>query len=134
MTQSDEPEPDESNPPPDKKGPLPVLPLNYESPGYAGPSEHPNARFGGRVAIGCVGYTVLSILWFTVGRSVMGYWGGGSFQGWVALTIGLLGLTLFLRLRYNIAGYGYGILLTLACVLLLIIGIFGLLYALCGGK
>src|SRR4051794_29183688 len=103
--------------------PLPsraVVPLEY---GLAtDPAERRRARRKtlGRVALGCVGYIVLSAAWFGFGNTLFAYGvvgGSGSLYvlwgGWVAMTLALLGGALYLRLRFRIRGYGFGILTAL---------------------
>lgn len=135
--------PDEpGNPPPPPRPappPLPrqVVPLEY---GHAtDPAERRRARLKtlGRMALGCVGYIGVSIAWFGLGGTIISRSSSGRpvgsarydllWLGWLAMTLALLGGALFLRLRFRIKGYGYGILAALGLVFvgipLLIIGI-----------
>lgn len=126
-----------------KQPPTPGLPPQFmpdEAPRSAGPfipdyapapsRRDSKSRFAGRMAIGCLGYVLLTALWFTAfarGARMQGV----GFGGWFLITIGLLGLTLWLRLRYGIKGYGYGILAAIASAVMLCAGLFLLLTALC---
>ena len=110
--------------------PLPrsVLPLEY------GPS--PSGRRGpmaARVALGFFAYVALSVGWAYVGlgshappRAVAAVW--------AVMTLGLLGLALYLRIRHGRAGYGYGILLALLAGGLLIAGLVLLIIGLCASR
>jgi hypothetical protein len=125
--------------------PLPqrVVPLQY---GHAiDPVERRRARLKtlGRTALGCVGYIGLGAAWFGFGSLLVrgnSVFGKDRYDllwaGWLALTLALLGGALFIRLRYRIAGYGYGILAAIALICvgipLLIIGY--CFYAMSGGK
>jgi hypothetical protein len=108
---------------------------------YATPAPRTNPGYfsvGGRWAIGCFGYIVLSVLWFVALSYFLPAfertwiinglppWVG--FAGWCVMTGFLLTITLWLRLRYGYKGYGYGIL----SILLLLIGLSLLLLSICG--
>jgi hypothetical protein len=111
--------------------PLPAQPIPYATPLPPGKTGVP---VGGRWAIGCSGYIVLSVLWFFVAAFLNGMglppWSG--LVGWVVMTVGLLGIALFLRIRYGYKGYGYGILSVLGAAALLILGCFLLIAMICG--
>ena len=110
--------------------PLPrtVLPLEYGPP--------PSGRRGpmaARVALGFFAYVALSVGWAYVGlgsnvppRSVAAVW--------AVMTLGLLGLALYVRIRHGRAGYGYGILLALLAGGLLIAGLVLLIIGLCASR
>ena len=91
-----------------------------------------------RWALGCFGYTALSFAWLfgtaMAGSSVYGRSlpPGVVLGGWVAMTVGLLGLTLWLRIRFGYKGYGYGILTAIGSALLLLGGLILLIIATCG--
>lgn len=109
---------------------------------YATPEARKNPGYipvGGRWAIGCLGFIILSILWWTVGVSyflprfekqwtINGLPSWVGFAGWCVMTGGLLALALWMRLRFGYKGYGYGIL----SVLLILIGFSLLILAICG--
>ena len=75
----------------------------------------------GRIALGCFGYLVLGTMWFFATARMMFLPWRLRILGWICITIGLLGLTLWLRLQYRIRGYGYGILVLLGGLVLLIL-------------
>jgi hypothetical protein len=86
-----------------------------------------------RMAAGFLGYIVLSFGWAFVGlRSRVPPATVGMV--WVMMTAGLLGLSLYLRVRHGRAGYGYGILLALLAAALLIAGLILLIIGLCAKK
>jgi hypothetical protein len=130
-----------SEPNADGQSPVPaesaIKPIPYATPG---PRTNPGViPVKGRLAIGCFGYVLLSIFWF-VGFSYLGtqyvtahglspY---SALHGWVLMTIGLLGISLWLRLKFGYKGYGYGILSALGAAALLLLGLFLLLLAICG--
>jgi hypothetical protein len=131
MTESDHPE---HSPPPLPHGDesKPAQPIPYATPL---PPGHHGVPVAGRWALGCFGYIVLCAIWFFAAAFLNNelrfpWWTG--FAGWVAMTIGLLALTLFLRLRFGYKGYGYGILSVLGAVALLILGCVLLIVAICG--
>ncbi len=117
-------EPRENQPPP---LPRPVLPLPYatDRPRRAGPGH-----FMLRMTSGFLGYALVTAGWFwmalRLGLNPQIIWGV-----WVLTTGGLLGLALYVRLRYRVAGYGYGILTALLVGMLLIVGLVILLIGTC---
>ena len=130
-----------SEPNADEQSPVPAgsasEPIPYATPG---PRTNPGViPVKGRLAIGCFGYVLLSILWF-VGFSYIGTQyvrahglsPATGLYGWGLMTLGLLGITLWLRMKFGYKGYGYGILSVLGAVALLILGLFLLLLAMCG--
>lgn len=111
--------------------PAPLIPEYAPAPSR----QDSKTLFAGRMAIGCLGYVLLTALWFIAfarGARMPGL----GFGGWFLITVGLLGLTLWLRLRYGIKGYGYGILAAIMSSVLLCVGLVLLMIALCarGGK
>jgi len=137
MSESD-PREDSPHPPPLPKEVPPAIPfatpLDYGRP----PAKRGVLPVPARVAIGCFGYVVLPFLWFAGATAVQSraagtntpFWIG--IGGWVAITIGLLGLTLYLRVRFGYKGYGYGILTAIGSVVLLVGGLILVIAATCG--
>lgn len=91
-----------------------------------------------RWALGCLGYIVLSICWFTLVPFASRALTGETIRvehaltGWAVTTVALLGLALWLRLKFGYKGYGYGILSVLGAGALILLGLFLLLRAICG--
>jgi hypothetical protein len=93
------------------------------------------------MAIGCLGYIGLTILYFVGLRyflpsferqwTVNGLPPWAGVAGWGAMTAILLGIAIWLRLRFGYKGYGYGILSAFAAAALLAIGLFLLILAIC---
>jgi hypothetical protein len=116
-------DPDSTQGPPPP--PRPVLPLEY------GKTARGRGAFRARVFASCVGYIVISGAWFRYGarsrlpaRTILG--------GWLAMTGALLILSLYLRVRHQRAGYGYGILMALGLAALLVGGVVLLIISVCG--
>lgn len=110
--------------PPEAMPPKPVLPLGYS------PETPPPGSFGLRVLLGCVGYIVLSVGW-SVMAARLRLDPGLSWGVWLLATVALLGLSLYVRVRYRRAGYGYGILLSFGIVALLVVGLVLLVIGMC---
>ena len=121
-----------------EESPIPAEPIDY-----AGPIERANPGYipvKGRMAIGCLGYILLTVLWFvgfpyfasqwTINR--LSPWAG--VEGWAAMTIGLLGISLWLRVKFGYKGYGYGILSAFGLAALLLLGLYLLLLAICARR
>lgn len=117
-----------------------IKPIPYATPGARmNPGVIP---VKGRMAIGCFGYVLLSVLWFvslpyflpqfekhwTING--LPWWAGVA--GWGVMTAGLLVISLWLRLKFGYKGYGYGILSILGAAGLLLPGLYLLLLAICG--
>lgn len=113
-----------------------MLPLGY-STGANAPRPKPRTPFAGRIAIGCFGYVLLTAGWFALAAAFPSR-SQYAFDGWVLMTIALLALSLYVRIRYGFSGVGYGILMSLGAFVtigvLLIVGFILLLIATCGGK
>jgi hypothetical protein len=128
----DDPERSGSEPP--KPFPLP----------YGRPARRPGLRTGYRFAIGCFGYILLSVLWyfgaiyFSPTMRRLGIPESVVLRGWLLMTLGLLGITLWLRVRLGYEGYGYGVLtgivVTVVSAVLLILGLILLLIKTCGHR
>jgi len=138
MTEND-PREDSTHPPPlPKDVPLATpfaTPLDYGRP----PAKPGVLPVPARWAIGCFGYIILSFIWFAGAAAVQSRSSGWQNQpfwigigGWVAMTLGLLGLTLWLRIRFGYKGYGYGILTAIGSGVLLVGGLILLIAATCG--
>ena len=128
----------------DEQTPAPAQPASEPIP-YATPGPRTNPGVipvKGRIAIGCLGYILLSVAWFASVPYFERYWtikglnqGVGvdvGVDGWAAMTVGLLGIALWLRLKFGYRGYGYGILSAFGAAALLLLGLFLLLLAICG--
>ena len=104
---------------------------------YATPTPHRGLPFSVRWSIGCFGYIFLTIMWFVgaawlqAPTSAAGLPPWSALAGWGLMTIGLLGIALWLRVRFG-SGYGYGILSALLSGVLLIGGLILLIIATCG--
>jgi hypothetical protein len=90
--------------------------------------------FVGRLSIGCGGYLLIAIAWLSFAYNI----GARSeedlaWRGLAIITVSLLGLGLYLRLRYGFSGIGYGVMLALLIVGLLAVGLVLLIIATCGG-
>src|SRR4051812_31627572 len=105
------------------------LPLEY-SPQAAGLRTSRRGRF----FLGFFGYIGFSILWFAAGGVLTHFLGIQLFAGWAVMTVLLLGMALFVRLRYRYSGLGYGILSALLAAFLIVAGLVLLLMAMCSGK
>lgn len=74
---------------------------------------------------------MLTVLCLVIGIAGQRYFQGfRPLQVWALGTLLLLGFALFVRIRYKYSGLGYGIILA---ILLMLVGIFLLAIALCGG-
>jgi hypothetical protein len=111
--------------PPEAMPPKPVLPL-----GYLPETLPPPGSFGLRIVLGCVGYIVLTAGWWVMAAHLR-LDPGLSWGVWFVVTVGLLGLALYVRVRYRRAGYGYGILLSFVVAALLVAGLVLLLIGMC---
>jgi hypothetical protein len=111
--------------------PRPVVPLGYDARGRAAGPGRPGV-FLLRMAGGFFGYLLLSAAWawLAVQLRLRGevLWGV-----WVVVTGGLLALTLYLRVRFRIAGYGYGILTAMLLGMLLLVALVILVIGVCFG-
>lgn len=124
-----------TDPNPETKQPIPAEPIDYARPtARANPGYIP---VKGRMAIGCLGYILLSVLWF-VGFpyferqwSINGLSPWAGVEGWGAMTVGLLGIALWLRVKFGYKGYGYGILSAFGVAALLLLGLVLLVLAIC---
>jgi hypothetical protein len=114
------PVPPEAVPPP-----RPVLPLAHSPQ-----TPPPPGSFGLRVVLGCVGYIVLTAGWWVMAARLR-LDPGLSWGAWFVVTVALLGLALYVRVRYRRAGYGYGILLSFVIAALLVAGLVLLLIGMC---
>jgi len=112
--------------------PPPLVPnIDYGRPD---PRPEPPGGCGAvsaRMAVGFIGYTALSILWFFVASGMTNAWWGLTV--WAYGTIALLGFTLWLRLARGYKGYGYGILTALFSAILLGLGVLVLIIGTCTG-
>jgi len=125
-----------ADPNPEAKRPIPAEPIDYAAPAQrANPGYIP---VKGRMAIGCLGYILLSVLWF-VGLpyferqwTINGLPPWAGVAGWGAMTVALLGIALWLRVKFGYKGYGYGILSAFGAAALLLFGLFLLVLAICG--
>ena len=122
---------DDPPPLPERRGPppvpRPVLPL-----GYSPPSKPPGRSMRARRAIGFGIYLALLVAWVRAGV-VLGARPATIAGGWAVMTVILLGVALYLRVRHGKAGYGYGILSALASIVLVVGGLVLLIIGLCRG-
>jgi hypothetical protein len=97
---------------------------------YGRPEARPPGTFLLRMILGFFGFLAVSAGWtwlavrLKLGGAVL--WGG-----WVLMTGGLLGLALYLRVRYRFSGLGYGILTALLLGFLLVVGLVLLIAGAC---
>ena len=132
---ADQPQPQDSSGAP--SGPIPyATPRARTNPGYI--------PVKGRIAIGCLGYIGLSILYFVGLRyflpaferqwTINGLPAETGVVGWAAMTVVLLGIAIWLRVKFGYKGYGYGILSAFAAAALLVVGLVLLLLAICASR
>ena len=97
--------------------PIPLQPLEHGPP----PTPHDRGAIVVRMIVGAVVYVGLT-------------WGWSAYSGharlapatfwtvWIAMTVGLFGLALYLNVRHGKEGYGYGMLMAFVVAFLLVIG------------
>ena len=99
-------------------------------------SDQPAAHrvpFGGRFAMGFFGYLLLSVAWAGIAYAAKIRL-DVSLTLWVAVTLGLLGYALYIRIRYRYSGVGYGIITAMfTATVLIVVGTVLLILSLVSG-
>ena len=109
--------------------PRPVVPLGYNREGAAPARGRPGV-FLLRMAGGFFGYLLVSAGW--AGLALRLRLRGEVLWGvWVLMTGALLALALYLRVRFRIAGYGYGIISAMLVGILLVVALVILIIGMC---
>lgn len=111
----------------------PPLPTPVEPLAYANDQPLHRLPFGGRFAVGFFGYLLLSAAW-----AGAAYWGKVpvrlALYGWFGLTLAALSSAVYVRVRYQYSGVGYGIIAAmLSATILIVVGVFLLILSICSG-
>jgi hypothetical protein len=102
-----------------------VVPLRY---GAEPPA--PPGTFMLRMMLGFFGYLLVSAGWAALAVRLR-LKAEVLWAVWLLMTGGLLGLALYLRVRFRFSGFGYGILSALVLGMLLVVGLVVLLIGVC---
>ena len=97
---------------------------------YGTEDARPPGNFLLRMMLGFFGYLGVSAAWAYLAIRLR--LGGEVLWGvWVLMTAGLLGLALYLRIRFRFSGFGYGILTALLIGMLLVVALVVQLIGMC---